>query len=179
MRRRARAIVLVGLALSVAGCGIGARQQPVTVPQASAGPSATVSAAVEQTRGAIAGVLSARSLQLTNPQTPYRPAETVRLAAAPRAVYQVLFPNDPVHGYIVVYEFRDPGAAVDAGNDEAGYLGTGAGKVQFPIDARFTLRQVGTTLIFYTWAPSTASDERAAQVADALSTLGTGFAPPR
>jgi hypothetical protein len=84
-----------------------------------------------------------------------------------------------MHGYIVVYEFRDSGAAVDACNDEAGYLGSGAGKIQFPIDARFTIRQLGTTLIFYTWAPSTTSDERASQVADALATLGTGFAPPR
>jgi hypothetical protein len=69
--------------------------------------------------------------------------------------------------------------AVDAGNELAGYLGTGAGRIQFPTDARHTIRQLGTTLIFYTWAPSTSPDPNAPTVATALATLGIGFAPPR
>ena len=71
------------------------------------------------------------------------------------------------------------GAAVDAGNELAGYLGTGAGRIQFPDDVRWTIRQVGTTLIFYTWAPSTSPDPGSPKIADALATLGTGFTPPR
>ena len=78
-----------------------------------------------------------------------------------------------------MYEFRDAAAAIDAGNEQAGYLGTGNGRVAFPLDAQHTIRQVGTTLIFYSWSPSTSPDPRSAEVAEALKTLGIGFAPPR
>ena len=122
------------------------------------GPGATVSAAMGPTRAAIVAALAPFQLQLTDANRAFRPSETARLAAAPRSVFQVVLPQDPDGGFIVVYEFRDAAAAVDAGNDLAGYLGTGAGRVNFPLDAQHTIRQVGTTLIFYTWAPSTSLD---------------------
>jgi hypothetical protein len=99
---------------------------------------------------------------------------------APRAVYQVVLPQDPEGGYIVVYEFRDAAEAVDAGNEFAGYVGSGGpGKVAFPIDAQHTIRQLGTTLIIYSYSPSTSPDPGSAQTAEALKTIGIGFAPPR
>ena len=91
----------------------------------------------------------------------------------------MVLPKDLDGGYIVVYEFPDAARAVDAGNDLAGYLGSGAGRVNFPIDAQHTIRQLGTTLIFYTWSPSTSPDPDSPKVAEALSTLGIGFAAPR
>jgi hypothetical protein len=94
-------------------------------------------------------------------------------------VYQALLPDDPDGGFIVVYEFPDNASAVDAGNEFAGYLGTGAGRIQYPIDAQHTIRQLGTTLLVYTWAPSTSPDPGSPKVAEALKTLGIGFAPPR
>ena len=94
-------------------------------------------------------------------------------------MFQVVLPTDLDGGQIVVYEFRDAGAAVDAGNELAGYLGTGAGRIQFVPDAQHAIRQVGTTLIFYTWAPSTSPDPGSKTIAEALATLGTGFVPPR
>lgn len=180
LRLAAAVVVAVGMAAMMAGCGIGAS---TTVPSFSAapiGPDATVSPAVEQTRTAIASALAASSLQLQDAKQPFRPAESQRLATAPRAVYQVVLPQDPEGGYIVVYEFRDASEAVNAGNEYAGFVGSGGpGKVQFPIDAQHTIRQVGTTLIIYSWSPSTSPDPGSAQIADALKTLGIGFAPPR
>jgi hypothetical protein len=167
------------LCVFVAGCGIGASERIVTFPPATVGPGSTVSPAVAQTRAAIAAGLAPHSLQLKDADRPFRPAESARLASAPRAVYQVLLPDDPDGGQIVVYEFRDAAAAVDAGNELAGYLGAGTGRVQFPLDAQHVIRQVGTTLIFYTWSPSTSPDPGSKTIADALATLGIGFAPPR
>jgi hypothetical protein len=178
--RASPASLVVAAGLLVGGCGIGASTNIVTFPPASVGPVATVSIAVAQTRAAIAAALGPYSLQLADADRPFRPAESTRLASAPRAVYQVVLPADPNGGYIVVYEFRDAGAAVDAGNEIAEYLGSGAGRIQFPLDAQHTIRQLGTTLIFYTWAPSTSLDPGGSgQIAEALKSLGIGFAPPR
>ena len=171
--------LVLGLAVVLAGCGVGAPGRGVTFPPASVGPGATVTPAVAQTRTAIAAALAPFSLQLKDAERPYRPAESARLASAPRAVFQVVLPTDLDGGQIVVYEFRDAGAAVDAGNELAGYLGTGAGRIQFVPDAQHAIRQVGTTLIFYTWAPSTSPDPGSKTIAEALATLGTGFVPPR
>lgn len=161
------------------GCGIAASQAPVSVPPASVGPAATVTAAVAQTRSVIAAALAGSQLELGDASVPYRTAEPPTLASTPRAVYQAVLPDDPDGGFIVVYEFRDAAAAVAAGHELAGYIGSGAGRVQFPNDARYAIRQIGTTLVFYTWAPSTSADPRAAAVAEALGTVGIGFAPPR
>jgi hypothetical protein len=179
IRRLAGAGTAAVLAILLAGCDIGATHEVVTFPPPSVGPAATVSPAVLQVRALIASTLAPIQIQLADAKNPYRPGESARVAAAPRAVYQAVLPADPEGGQIVVYEFRDAGAAVDAGNELAGYLGTGAGRIQFPDDARWTIRQVGTTLIFYTWAPSTSPDPGSPRIADALATLGIGFTPPR
>lgn len=176
---RLGATLALALCLVLAGCGIGASGKVVTFPPASVGPDATVTPAVAQTRAAIVAALAPYGLQLKDADRPFRPAESARLASAPRAVYQVALPADLEGGQIVVYEFRDAASAVDAGNELAGYLGTGPGRVQFPLDAQHTIRELGTTLIFYTWAPSTSPDPGSKAIADSLATIGIGFAPPR
>jgi hypothetical protein len=177
------AALLVASAVALAGCGIAANSSPVAVPAASVGPAAGVSAAVAQTRGVIAQTLESVSsvrIQFGDATRPYRPAESPRLRGAPRAVYQVVIPNRPDAGFIVVYQFADAAAAVDAGNEEAGYLGTGPAKVQFPLDAQHVIRQLGPTLILYSWSPSLAADASVeADIGAALSTLGIGFSVPR
>ena len=173
------AVVAAAFVVVAGGCGSGATHEVVTFPPESVGPAATVSPAVLQTRANIAAALAPLQIQLADAKDPFRPGESPRVAAAPRAVYQAVLPTDRGGGQIVVYEFRDTGAAVDAGNELAGYLGTGSGKVQFPVDVRFTIREIGTTLVFYTWAPSTSPDPGSPRVADALATLGVGFTPPR
>jgi len=166
------------LAVAVAGCGIGANGSPASFPLPSVGPVATVTGATAQTRGAIVAALSSVAVQFGDATRPYRPAESGRLRNAPRAVYQVVLPDQPDAGYIVVYEFPDASLAIDAGNEEAGYLGTGPAKVQFPRDAQHVLRELGPTLILYSWSPSGSTDPTAANVALALAAIGTGFSVP-
>jgi hypothetical protein len=179
--RHSVSIILASLALAlvVGACGIAASTDVATFPPEPVGPAATVTPAVGQTRAAIAAALAPHRLQLDDADEPFRPSESQLTSDAPRAVFQVVLPEDPDGGYIVVYEFRDAATAVDAGNDLAGYLGTGNGRVAYPLDAQHTIRQVGTTLIFYTWSPSTSPDPGSPQIAEALGTLGIGFAPPR
>jgi hypothetical protein len=57
----------------------------------------------------------------------------------------------------------------------AAYLASGPGRVQFPNDARHVLRQLGPTLVFFTWSPTVSPDPSVAALAGALETLGTGI----
>ena len=53
----------------------------------------------------------------------------------------------------MVYDFPTPQAAFAGGSELAAYLASGPGRVQFPNDAQHVIRQVGSTLVFYTWSP--------------------------
>jgi hypothetical protein len=169
---------LAALAIAVAGCGIGAPGSTGSTAAEASTPAPTGGAAAAQTRGVIASALSSVAVQFGDATRPYRPAESGRLRDAPRSVYQVVLPDQPDAGFIVVYEFRDGGAAVDAGNEEAGYLGTGNGRVQFPPGTQHVLRALGPTLFLYSWLPSASDDPTAGKVADALDTIGIGFSVP-
>ncbi len=176
--RSLAAALLSAIAIGVSGCGIGAGSPgPATVVEASP-PAPTAGAAATQTRGVIAGALSSVAVQFGDATRPYRPAESGLLRDAPRSVYQVVLPDQPDAGFLVVYEFRDGGAAVDAGNEEAAYLGTGNGRVQFPPGTVHVLRALGSTLILYSWFPTASDDPTAGKVADALNTIGIGFTVP-
>ncbi|HEY8437506.1 MAG TPA: hypothetical protein VIK65_02730 [Candidatus Limnocylindrales bacterium] len=168
----------VALTAVVGACGIGAAGSPAALPVESVGPAATAGAAAAQTRGAIAAALGTVAVQFGDATRPYRPAESARLRDAPRAVYQVVLPDQPDAGFVVVYEFPDGASAVDAGNEEAGYLGTGNGRVQFPPGTQHVIRALGPTLILYSWLPNASSDPTAGKVAAALRTLGIGFTVP-
>jgi hypothetical protein len=173
-------LTLAALAMLTAGCGIGASGATgPSLPVESVGPSIGTTAAVAEARAAIVAALAGKSLQLDDPKVPFRPPESLAFAAAPRGVYQVLLPNDPNHGFISVYEFPDASSAAAAGQDQAAYVGSGPGRVLFPIDTRFVIRQLGTTIVFYTWSPGSSSDPRAADIQPALETLGTGIVVPR
>jgi len=88
-------------------------------------------------------------------------------------------PADPIHGYIVVYEFPDVATAAAAGHDLATYLGSGPGRVQFPSDVQHLIRQLGTTLVIYSWSPSAATDPHEDRIFSDLSTIGVGIDVPR
>ena len=172
-------LALAAVATLIAGCGIGASGTPRSFPAESVGPSIGTTAAVAETRAVIAAALAPKSLQLADPQVPFRPPESLAFSAAPRGVYQVLLPDDPTHGFISVYEFADASSAATAGQQQADYVGSGPGRVLLPLDTRFVIRQVGTTIVFYTWSPSNSPDPRTADIQAALDTLGTGIAVPR
>ncbi len=172
---RVRSILALAVAVAaVGGCGTG--DGPVTTyPPPSSGPGRTVTPAVTQTRAAIVAALATDQLVLRDVQTPYRPAEGPLLATAPRAVYQVILPDDPDKGYIVVYEFTDPGRAADAAAEQQRYLATGPGRVQTPMGTVHVIREVGTTVVIYDWLPEAANDQNAPGIQTALETLGVGF----
>jgi hypothetical protein len=174
---------LIGLAvvatLLLGACGIAAENNVAPPPEPSASPSPAVSGDVELTRLQVAGALAAAQFQLVVPKLPFRPPESPRLAAAPRSVFQVVLPDDPTHGYIVIYDFIDANMAALAGNEMAGYLGSGPGRIQFPPDSQHVLRQLGTTLIFYSWSPANSPGPEGGQIESALQTVGTGFAIPQ
>ncbi len=181
MTRRRSAFVAAALtaalAFGVGGCGAGAAGNelpPGAVPVEPA-PSTTVTPAIGATEGLVSTALGARGLPVAAAEVPYRPAEAPTLAAAPRAVYQVKLPDDLTHGFYVIYGLPSPQAATAAAREQVAFVESGPGRVQFPADARFVLRQVDSTLVFYTWAPSAVTDARSPQIADAIATVGTGY----
>lgn len=167
--------VVLFLAAAVAGCAAsGPPPSAAAVPEASAGPG-SVSPAVALTRGELVRALGTKNLVLTDSQAPVRPAEAPLLAAAPRAVYQVLLPKDPSKGFIVVYEFPDATHAAAAATEEQAYLATGPGRVQRPQGTVSVIRTVGPTVIFYDWLPGAAQDASAPGIQQALETVGIGY----
>jgi hypothetical protein len=157
----------------LASCGIAASTVPIPTSAPSSAP--VLSAAVTVAAGQVQNALRSVGLTSAIPPLPYRPGESPTLAAAPRMVLQATLPDDETHGYIVLYDFATPGMALAAGREMAAYLASGPGRVQFPTDAVPVLRQVGPTLVFYSWSPSASPDGRAGDVATALGTLGQGI----
>jgi hypothetical protein len=170
-----RSVLALAMAIGVvAGCA-GSDGSVTTFPPSTLGPAQTVTPAVGQTRAAIVTALGAQRLVLRDVQTPYRPAEAPLLATAPRAIYQVTLPDDPDKGYIVVYEFVDPGLAADAAAEQQRYLATGPGKIQTAQGTVHVIRGVGTTVVIYDWLPQAANDAGAPGIQTALETLGVGY----
>ena len=169
----------LALPIVLAGCGIGAANGvPVTFPPQSFGPSGALTGAAAGTRAAIAQALGTKLLQVRDAQVAVRPPEAPRLAAAPRLVVQAILPDDPAHGFISIYEFPDASTATDAGREQADYIASGPGRVQFTNDARFVIRQLGPTIVFYWWSPASTSDARAGDVQPALESIGIGITVP-
>ena len=158
----------------LAGCGFAA--QVVDTPLPSATPAPSLDATLSAARAQVASAIAPAGFRLHDPQISYRPGESPLVAAAPRAVVQAGIAAAPDRGFIVIYEFTDPGAAEAAAKEDAAYITSGIGRVQFPANARFVIRQVGPAVVFYTWSPGTSpapGDEDA--LATALGTLGQGF----
>jgi len=175
-RRQGAATVIASAVLCgmLAACGTGA--EVAVTPAPSPAASATLSPTLLAARAQVLGVLAASRLQVTDARTPYRPGESPALAAAPRTVVQVILPAAPGAGFVVIYDLVDPGLAAGAAQELADYLASGPGRIQFPGDARFTIRQVGSAVVFHVWSPAGSADpegERAIETA--LATLGQGF----
>jgi hypothetical protein len=177
------AALVVGVSSIVAACAgtAGTAGQPsAALPPAAAslGPARTVGPAVAQTRAELVRVLGTRNLVLQDTQAPFRPPEDATFTTTPRALYQVILPDAPSEGFIVVYEFGDPGRAADAAQAQAAYLASGPVKVQSPLGARHVLRLLGSTVVLYSWVPAGVEDPRQPDIEAALDLLGTGVAVP-
>jgi hypothetical protein len=184
-RRRPAADASVVLALAIATLALAAcaptGSAPPAVqpsPVASVGPSHNVGPAVAQTRSELVRVLGSRNLVLQDSSAAFRPPEDPQFTSTPRALYQVILPDAPSEGFIVVYEFGDPSAATTAATAQAAYLATGPAKVQSAFGARHILRLVGSTVVMYSWVPEGAGDPRQPEIQAALETLGTGVQVP-
>jgi hypothetical protein len=159
------------LATLVAGaCGGGNRGEPggAPLPTPVASWSTQVAGAMSVLRDALAGA----GYQLFAPRVSYRPSEPAELTTIPRAVMQVSGP-DPDMGHVLVYELDDAAAASAAGHTLATYLGSGFGQTNYPLDAQFSVAQLGGTLIFTWWSRERAGDPEHYQGAfDAIRTVG-------
>jgi hypothetical protein len=96
------------------------------------------------------------------------------LAAAPRSIVKVTLPDDPAGGDVVLYALGSPEAARVAASEQAAYIESHTGGIQFPPGSRFVLRVVGSAVVFFTWAPGAAPDPRTGEIAEALETIGSG-----
>ncbi len=182
MRGRGRGAVtaLLGMALVVvvAACSPGGGVSVASFPAGSLGPVGTVSSAVAQTRAELVRVLGERNLVLRDTEAPFRPPEDAVFTTAPRQVFQVVLPEAPSEGFIVVYEFPDPAAAAEAAADQAAYLASGPARVQSAFGTRHVMRLVGSTVVLYSWVPDGVVDERQREIQPALETLGVGVPIP-
>jgi hypothetical protein len=173
-----RGIVLaLALAISaLAACGTGASNPP-TFPPVGTTPApagdATAAARAEVTR-----LLAIEGLQVTDATSAFRPPEGAMFAGTPRTVIQVTLPDDPTHGYIVLYAFPTRAAALAGANDQAAYIASGPGRAYFVIDTRFTLRVLGGTAIFFSWSPDNSPDARTPSIDLALAQVGTAVPVP-
>lgn len=129
--------------------------------------------ATAATAALVIQALSAVGLQGVDANRQYRPPEGAVLAAAPRSVVQATLPDDPAHGFIVIYALASDAAAQSAAENQAAYIASGPGRVQFTTDAQFLLRVVGSTLVFFWWSPGAALDSRTGDIGTALLTVGT------
>jgi hypothetical protein len=180
--RRDRALIVAVAALVVAavlaGCAPGGGLGVASFPTGSIGPARTAGPAAAQTRVELVRVLGERNLVLQDTPAPFRPPEDATFTTTPRALYQVILPDAPAEGFIVVYEFPDATTAADAAAGQAAYLASGPARVQSAVGTRHVIRLVGSTVVLYSWVPAGASDERQPDIQAALETLGTGVPVP-
>jgi len=171
-------VLVVALVLATLAAGPVAAPGSATFPPPGASPAAA-GAAAASTRSSVVSALAAVGLQAEDVSSPYRPAEAAPLAGAARIVLRAVIPGDPDHGRVVIYEFRSTAEATAAAQEQAAYVASGVGLVQFPPDTQFVIRVVGPTLAFHAWSAANSPDiSRAAAVGTALETLGFGVPGP-
>lgn len=156
------------LALTVIGCG--------SPPAPTPGVPGDAGVATKQL---VIGALSAAGVPAADAIRPYRPSETPALIGAARSVIQAQIPNDPDHGFIVIYALGSAVAAEKAAFDQAAYVASPAGGIQFPPGSHFLIRIIDTAVVFFTWAPGTSPDQQQQHIEDALSALGIPVPIPR
>jgi hypothetical protein len=161
------------------GCaGPTPRRPAVTFPPETFRPVGTATPAILGTRETLRQALGTAGIQLDEVAIPRRPPESPSLVTAPRAVYRAVLPRDPDHGFIVVYDFPDPARALAAAEEQASYVGSPVGRVQFPTGTQFVVRQLGTTVVFHAAVPGGSPDPLADAVPGALRTVGAEVVVP-
>jgi len=164
MTRRLKVAGWALIALAVLGCAA-----PVFTNNPSPGSGGDAASA---TKGLVIAALGGVGLQAVDSAKPYRPSEAAVLAGAPRSIVQVQLPDDPDHGFVVIYALGSAVSAENAAVAQAAHVASGTGGIQFPPGSHFVIRLVDTTVIFFTWSPGTSPDARTHLIEDALNTVG-------
>jgi hypothetical protein len=159
----------------VAGCTPGMAR--TTFPPVGFVPPPPGSA-TDPARREVVGALGELGLLAEDAPRPYRPTEGPLLAWAPRTVVQVTLPDDPDGGFVVIYAFDSPQRARAAAVDHAAYVASSIGRANFSADARFVVRLVDSTVVWYWWSPGGSPDSRTRSIEDALLRVGSGVPVP-
>lgn len=174
-------VVTALLAVSLLAASLVAACAPTTprttFPPFGSTPGA-VGAATAAARQLVVSALGAIGLPAAESARTYRPEEGALLAAAPRSVLQVVLPQDPARGYVLIYAFPSEQAAFAAARDHAAHVTSNNGRVLFPTDARHILRVVGDTVISFWWSPAAALDARTTEIENVLRQIGTEVPVP-
>jgi hypothetical protein len=101
-------------AILAAACSPTTGGPGLTYPPSSAQPTTADTPAIDLAVAELVTALGDQGLTMQDPQRPYRPAEGPALAGTPRVVYQVVLPDDPTHGYLVIYDLPDASRAWSA-----------------------------------------------------------------
>ena len=166
-----RALAVIVVAASVAACA----SEPRTTYLPPGGPAGDLTNATESlVNAALAGV----GLPGAEAVQPYRPPEGALLANAPRTVLQATLPEDPNHGFVVIYALQSPQAADAAASEQAEFIASNRGGA-FPRTSRFSLRVVGSNVVFFWWVPESVIDPRTALIEEALLGVGSEVPVPR
>lgn len=169
MRTPRRVLALLAVAALAATACTGTTR--TTFPPLGSTPK-PVGVATAATAALVIRALSAVGLHGVDANRQYRPPEGALMAAAPRSVIQATLPDDPAHGFIVIYALDSEAGAQAAAEDQAAYIASGPGRVQFATDAHFILRVLGSTVVFFWWSPGAALDSRTGDIETALLTVG-------
>ena len=166
-----RALAVAVLAAAIAACA----SEPRTTYLPPGGPAGELTDATESL---VIAALGGVGLPAAEAVQPYRPPEAALLANAPRTVLQASLPDDPNHGFVVIYALQSPQAADAAANEQAGFVASNRGGA-FPRTSRFLLHVVGSTVVFFWWVPETVVDPRTALIEEALLGVGAEVPIPR
>ena len=158
-------MVAVAIAATAGACA----SEPRTTYLPPGGPAGDLTNATE---ALVIAALGGVGLPAAESAQPYRPPEGALLANAPRTVIQATLPEDPGHGFVVIYALQSPQAADAAAREQAGFVASNRGGA-FPRTSRFSLRVVGSTVVFFWWVPETVIDPKTALIEEALLAVGS------
>ena len=160
-----RVVLVAALMVAIAGCA--------TEPRTTYGPpGGPAGALTDATESLVTAALGNIGLPATEAQLAYRPTEGALLANAPRTVIQATLPEDPNGGFVVIYALQSPQAADTAAAEQAALIASNRGGM-FPRTARFSIRVVGSTVVYFEWVPETAIDPRTRSIEEALLSVGS------
>jgi hypothetical protein len=169
---RRRVVVVVLIALVLAGCGGSRPRDRADDGPRPPTPLPSLTAPLARTAGLLRAAVAEAGFRLDPTLTPVRPSEPQSLVMTPRAALRASL-ADPDEGFVIIYDLADAAEARVRAGELADYLASGFGQSNFTADTRFSVAVVGETLVFTWWIPSRSSDRESAEaVLDAIGTVG-------